>query len=70
MTDPAQARFAFLAALRFGGAAIALLGIAVVMKRLVEPAEIVGTVLIAVGAFDVLVVPILLARRWRSPDKP
>lgn len=64
--DPARARFIALAALRFGGVVIAFLGIAILVKRLVEPAELIGFLLMAVGAFDVLVLPALLARRWRS----
>lgn len=68
--DPAAARFFALVALRFGGVVIAFLGIAILVKRLIEPAELIGFVLMAVGAFDVLVLPALLARRWRSADTP
>lgn len=64
--DQAKRRFFVLAILRFSGVALAFLGIAVVMKRLIEPADIIGTILIAVGAFDVLVFPTLLLRRWKS----
>lgn len=65
-TDPARARFAAIQIVRFAGLAIAMFGIVVIARRLVEPAEIVGGVLIAVGAFDLLVFPLILARRWRS----
>ncbi len=65
--DLAKKRFIVLTALRFSGVAIAFLGIAVVMRRLIEPADIIGTALIAVGAFDVIVLPMLLVRGWRSP---
>lgn len=69
MTDEALAkqRFIILAALRFGGVALAFTGISIVMKRWVEPADIIGTILIAVGAFEVIVLPVLLIRRWRTP---
>jgi hypothetical protein len=72
MTDEQRARqrFIVLAALRFGGVALAFTGISIVMKRWIEPADIIGTLLIAVGAFDVIVLPVLLARKWRTPDQP
>lgn len=64
--DQAKRRFFILTALRFSGVAIAFLGIAVVAKRLVEPADIIGTALIALGAFEVLILPTLLLRKWRE----
>jgi uncharacterized membrane protein YdcZ (DUF606 family) len=64
--EEAKRRFFTLVGLRFSGVIIAFLGIAVVMKRLVEPADIVGTALIALGAFEVLVLPTLLLRKWRG----
>lgn len=64
--DQAKQRFFILVALRLGGVALALLGIAVIMRRLVEPAELIGSVLILVGTIDVAVLPLILARAWRS----
>jgi hypothetical protein len=66
-SDPAKTRFLLLGLLRLSGVILAFLGIAIVMKRLVEPAEIIGGVLIAIGALEVLLLPILLVRRWRTP---
>lgn len=65
--DPARGRFIVLSVLRFGGVAIALTGISIVAKRWIEPADILGPVLIVVGVIDVLVLPVILAGRWRSP---
>ncbi len=64
--DPARNRFLAISLIRLGGVALAFLGIAIIFRRLVEPADIIGTALLAIGAFDVLVLPVLLARRWRS----
>jgi hypothetical protein len=64
--EDAKRRFFILAGLRLSGVAIAFLGIAVIMQRLVEPADVVGTALIAIGAFEVLVLPTLLLRSWRG----
>ena len=66
-TDPAKARFFALGLIRLGGVALAFLGVAIIAKRLVEPAEIIGGILLFIAAIDVLVVPVLLAKKWRTP---
>ena len=63
--DEAKRRFFALTALRFSGVALVMLGVAIVSKRLIEPAELIGYVLIVIGAFDVIVLPPLLVRRWK-----
>ena len=73
MTDAdarARTRFILLSLLRLGGALIALAGAAIIGKRLVEPAELVGGSLMLLGIFEVLVLPVLLARHWRTPPAP
>jgi hypothetical protein len=65
--DPARSRFMILNLIRLGGVAVAFLGVAIIAKRLVEPAEIIGGVLLLIAAIDVLVVPVLLSKRWRTP---
>ncbi len=63
----AKRRFLMLTVFRFSGVALAFTGISIVMKRWLEPADIIGTVLIALGAFEVIVLPLILVRAWRSP---
>jgi hypothetical protein len=72
MNDEATAkqRFIILVALRFGGVALAFTGISIIMRRWIEPADIIGTILMVIGAFDVIVLPVLLVRRWRTPPQP
>ena len=65
--DPARARFFMLGLIRLGGVALAFLGVSIIAKRLVEPAEIIGGLLLLIAAVDVLVIPVLLAKRWRTP---
>ena len=65
--DPARARFFTLGLIRLGGVALAFLGASIIAKRLVEPAEIIGGLLLLIAAVDVLVIPVLLAKRWRTP---
>ena len=65
--DLAKRRFLMLAAVRFSGVVFAFLGIAIVSKRWIEPADLVGGALIVLGAVEVLLLPVVLARRWRTP---
>ncbi len=65
--DPARARFFALGLIRLSGVALAFLGVSIIAKRWIEPAEIIGGVLMFIAAVDVLVVPVLLAKRWRTP---
>jgi len=62
----AKKRFFTLTLLRFGGVVLAFVGISIIAKRWIEPAEIVGGVLLAVAMIDVLIVPTFLIRSWRS----
>ena len=64
--DLAKRRFFTLAMLRFSGVVLAFVGISILAKRWIEPAEIVGGTLLAVAIVDVLVMPTILIRRWRS----
>ena len=66
-TDPAKGRFFALGLIRLGGVALAFLGVAIIAKRLVQPAEIIGGILLFIAVIDVLVVPVLLAKKWRTP---
>lgn len=64
--DPARNRFFTLTAIRFSGAALVALGAANIGKRWIEPADPVGTALLFAGAVAILLIPRLLAKRWRS----
>lgn len=62
----ARNRFIVLNLVRLSGAVLVALGAANVGKRWIEPADAIGTALLLLGALGILVVPRLLARRWRS----
>jgi hypothetical protein len=64
--DPARARFFILGLVRLGGVVLAFLGISIMAKRWIEPADFIGGALIVMGAIEVLVVPRVLTRQWRS----
>jgi hypothetical protein len=65
-TDPAMARFAIIQLVRWTGVILTLFGILVIAGKLGLPQE-AGYVLAVVGIVDALVMPTLLARRWKSP---
>ncbi len=66
--DLARKRFFLLTMLRFGGVALAFVGISIIAKRWIEPAEIVGGLLLVVAIVDVVVAPTVLIRRWRREE--
>jgi hypothetical protein len=65
--DPARTRFFLLQLVRVGGVALVFIGVSIVGKRWVEPADVIGGALILVGAIDALIVPRILGRAWRTP---
>jgi hypothetical protein len=69
--DPAKARFLAITLIRWTGVGLVMLGLLITTGRVVLPPEIrqvVGPALVLFGLFDALVMPTLLARRWKSPD--
>ena len=67
----ARNRFFAIGAMRVVGALLAMLGFVIIrgVWPLIDPAtdRIIGTALVLIGVFDFAVMPIILARRWRSP---
>ncbi len=63
--DPAKARFFMLTAIRIAGAALAGFGIAIIAGKVALP-QPVGIGLFALGMFETLFLPAILARRWKS----
>ncbi len=69
-TDPdtlARNRFFVIAAMRLGGVAMLVIGLMVVAGRITAIPPVAGYALVLIGLADFLIVPRLLARRWRSP---
>lgn len=66
--DRARARFIAIQALRWTGVAMVLIGLLAMNGRIDLP-RAAGYVLVTVGLFDVLIMPTLLARRWRTPRR-
>jgi hypothetical protein len=66
--DPAKAKFYFIAAQRIAGVVLVILGIMAMEGRL-DWGEGVGAVLAVVGLIDFFLVPLLLARLWKSPGQ-
>ena len=63
--DPAKARFIALTLIRWSGVALVLVGMLIYSGRIAAPA-VVGVILVAAGLFDAFVMPVILARKWKS----
>ena len=66
--DVARNRWMVINALRFAGVAMVLVGLLIVREVIPEPAW-AGYTILAVGLADVFLVPLLLARKWRTPPE-
>ena len=64
--DRARARFAILTAIRVTGVALAFAGAAVMSGHSGGLPRTSGLVLLVMGVIEVMVVPIILARKWKS----
>lgn len=68
-TDPAKARFYFIAAHRLVGAALVVLGM-LALQGALDWGRGLGKVLAATGLIVFFVVPLMLSRAWRTPREP
>jgi len=64
--DPARNRFFVIQAVRIAGVVQVLLALLVLNHRLDWP-DVVGYVLFVNGIVDLFAIPIMLAKRWKSP---
>jgi hypothetical protein len=64
----AQYRFLMLNLVRVIGAVMLVIGLAVIARGTFGLPKSVGYVLFLVGFIDFLVVPVFLAKRWKSPS--
>ena len=65
--DPAAGRFLALQGVRLGGAVMVVLG-AMIIAGTIDAPNAVGFVLMLIGVVELFVVPLMLARMWRSGD--
>lgn len=65
--DLARQRFFVLQAMRLTGAVFALIGLLVIAGKIDLLPQWAGGVLFAMGMVEMLIVPPILARRWKSP---
>jgi|KBSSwiStaDraftv2_1062776.scaffolds.fasta_scaffold68194_6 hypothetical protein len=63
----AKTRFAVMNAARAGGVAIMLLGMFIIASGVIQPKETIGTIIFAAGFAETLILPRILARKWRTP---
>ena len=67
--DQARQRFIVLNLVRLTGLFAALFGLAIIAGKLDLPREL-GYVAFVIGLFDAMLLPPLLARKWKTPPKP
>ena len=65
--DPARLGFIILQFMRLSGVAFAIFGAAIIAGKIPLPAFIGGG-LVVLGVIESLLLPALLARKWRSRD--
>jgi hypothetical protein len=63
----AQYRFLVINIIRITGAIILVLGLAVIARGVFGLPKAAGYLLFLVGIVDFMLVPLLLAKRWKSP---
>jgi hypothetical protein len=66
--DQARRRFLVLTMIRFSGVAMALAGLAVLAGKIDLPL-VAGYGLLAIGALDALIAPLILAKAWKTPGR-
>lgn len=67
-SDPAKARFYFIAAHRVVGAILVILGM-LAMQGALGWGKDIGKVLAIVGLIDFFLIPLVLSRMWKSLPK-
>lgn len=68
MSDPARNRFLLIQLARFGGVALAMLGLVLSQRLATTPEKVAAVVMILIGLAITALLPRALARRWRSPQ--
>lgn len=66
--DPARTRFFMIALTRLVGIGFLFLGVFATSSPKSDLPEWIGYLALAAGVLGMLIVPRLLANRWRSPD--
>ncbi|MEP7221437.1 MAG: hypothetical protein ABI673_02090 [Novosphingobium sp.] len=66
--DPAKARFFAINLMRISGAALVMLGLGVQLGKIDLP-PIAGPILAFIGMFDMFIMPVVLAKRWKTPGR-
>ena len=64
--ETARTRWMAINAVRLAGVAMVLVGI-LGLEDVFEYPDVAGYILVGVGVLDIFVMPLVLARKWRSP---
>lgn len=67
--DLAKQRFFVLQGIRITGAIFALLGLLIIVGKIDLLPKWAGVIVLALGMIEMLIVPPILARSWKSPPQ-
>lgn len=68
MSDPAAARFAMIQMTRIFGVACVIAGMLMANGRLFAGAPVwIAYLILAIGLVGIFVIPVKMARKWRTP---
>ncbi|OYX47481.1 MAG: hypothetical protein B7Y87_01040 [Sphingomonadales bacterium 32-64-22] len=66
--DPAQGRWIMLQLMRLGGVLLAVGGLVIIGGAIAGPPAL-GYGLLLLGLFEFFVMPVMLAKRWKTPKE-
>lgn len=64
----AMTKYLVIGLVRIMGIAIMTVGFAILLNDFMQLSEILGYFLVFMGAIEFIVMPIMLARMWKTPD--
>lgn len=70
-TDESKAkqRYFVISILRLSGAVMIAIGLAIYANGLWDMPKGAGLIIVIIGIFDFIAVPVILSRRWKSPPE-
>lgn len=66
--DPAKGRFMFMQMMRLGGLLLVFGGILIISGTVTGPPAL-GYGLLVLGVVEFFIMPIMLAKRWKTPEE-
>lgn len=65
----ARNRYLIISVARLSGAVLLAIGLAIIANGFMDLPIELGYALFAIGVFEFIALPVLLSRRWKSPEQ-